>query len=107
MLESSDEDCKAAIMEGFIEQLRTCWGPVRHWKSQQINRKSNEEPGGRLRLERTTSKIKISVDSLCIRMEGAEERISILEDITIQTIPSELRAKIEENTKATQGPVGL
>lgn len=107
MLESSDEDCKAAIMECFIEQSRTCWVPVRNWKSQQINRKSNEEPGRRLRLERTTNKIKISVDSLCIRMEGAEERISILEDITIQTIPSELTGTIEENVKTTQGPVGL
>lgn len=80
---------------------------MRSWKSPQINRKSNEEPGGRLRLERTTSKLKISVASLCIRMEGVEERISILEDITIQTIPSELRGKIEENAKTTQGPVGL
>lgn len=106
MLESSDEDCKAAIMECFIEQSRTCWVPVRNWKSQQINRKSNEEPGGRLRLERATSKIK-SLDSLCIRMEGAEERISILEDITIQTIPFERSGKIEENGKTTQGPVGL
>lgn len=28
-----------------------------------------------LRLERTTSKVKISMDRLSIRMEGAEERI--------------------------------
>lgn len=107
MLEPSDEDCKAAIVKCFVEQLQTYWVPVRNGKARQINRKSNEEPGGRLRLERTTNKIKILVDGLCTRIEGAEERISNLEDITIQTIPSELRGEREENAKMTQGPVGL
>lgn len=71
----------------FTEWSQIYWIPVTNWKSQQITKEHDEEPGGRFGLEKITTKVEFSVDGPASgRREGKSQ---CLEDKTVEISRSE------------------
>lgn len=114
VVESSDEDVKAAITKCFIEQLQMCFKK----ETESLSKEVEDVEKKRIKIlemEITITEVKNSISGLSNRRERAEERICKPKNKTIivaQVEQRENRQQQQHNTKQKkktepQRPVGF